>query len=719
MQVNNQKVINYVAVSCLTLYMSAVNASQCPSTNVVTDPDQFQWAHHPVSADNPEAYYSGTLEMGEVTLNINGETLTTRAYRQEGSNYSIPGPTMNMAPGSKYVLRFKNTLPYQPLSPEHNVFKDPNVTNVHTHGLHISGETPSDDVTRFFEGGFGGDFVYDIPTDHMGGTYWYHAHHHGSTFLQVSSGAFGQIVIDDSFDGIPQNVADMEEKQLQIVYLDPGVAGTGGDTLISGTLNPGWTVNGKVSGNVCMPADTWQHWRVLIGDADAKTKTLEIGTQCEVALMARDGVWRTVVPKDLTSNSLRMSGASRADLAIRCAGDSTITVQNTVVANIFVDGTPDATVHPYAADGVSTWNSFRPGYLRDLRTEAVSNSERINMGARSVNGAKFNADIPNLTADADGVQEWNVKGAGNHPFHLHVYHFQPQETCGDYEAGEFYDTMASSCTIRFDLNPATSTVYEGRTIFHCHILDHEDQGAMGWLDVIGGDPAPPFPVDGSVSPYGDYYSLGGGTPTPTIPADPSGLVAATVSSSQIDLSWSDNADDEDSYQVEQSLDGVSFSSIATLAANAASYSAAALNASTTYYYRVNASNTAGTSGNSNVASATTDADNGGGTGTSVQVGSITVSTNGLGGGNKIGVADIIVTDDLGNPVANAVVSGEFTGTINEVISASAGTDVNGQTTVNTTQTAKGKVTLSFCITSITHDTLQDFTAAPGQVCGTQ
>ncbi len=73
---------------------------------------------------------------------------------------------------------------------EHNVFKDPNVTNVHTHGVHISGETPADDVTRFFEGGFGGDYVYEIPADHMGGTFWYHAHHHGSTFLQVSSGAF-------------------------------------------------------------------------------------------------------------------------------------------------------------------------------------------------------------------------------------------------------------------------------------------------------------------------------------------------------------------------------------------------------------------------------------------------------------------------------------------------------------------------------------------------
>jgi FtsP/CotA-like multicopper oxidase with cupredoxin domain len=93
------------------------------------------------------------------------------------------------------------------------------VTNVHTHGLHISGESPGDDVTRAFEGQRGGDYVYDIPANHMGGTFWYHAHHHGSTFLQVSTGAFGLIIIDDAEDGIPANVAAMEEKHLLLGYL--------------------------------------------------------------------------------------------------------------------------------------------------------------------------------------------------------------------------------------------------------------------------------------------------------------------------------------------------------------------------------------------------------------------------------------------------------------------------------------------------------------------
>ena len=157
-------------ITLLLLSCIAINsyATQCPATNVVIDPHEFQWDYHPASPDNPEAYYSGTLEMGEATFEIDDETLITRAYRQEGGEYAIPGPTIVMIPGNKYVLRFKNTLPYQPLVQDHNIFKDPNVTNVHTHGVHISGESPADDVTRFFEGGFGGDYVYEIPADHMG-----------------------------------------------------------------------------------------------------------------------------------------------------------------------------------------------------------------------------------------------------------------------------------------------------------------------------------------------------------------------------------------------------------------------------------------------------------------------------------------------------------------------------------------------------------------------
>jgi FtsP/CotA-like multicopper oxidase with cupredoxin domain len=476
---------------------TGAQAQQCVSSDAILDPPVFQWT------DNG-TYFSGTLELGEATFCIGGETLTTRAYGQyrEGTStaFTIPGPTLNMTPGEKYVVTFKNSLPYEGEAIAHNEFGDPNVSNLHTHGVHISGESPGDDVTRVINGGQCGDYVYDIPADHMGGTLWYHAHHHGSTFLQVSGGAFGMIVIDDANDGLPASVAGMKERPLAIAYLDPNAAGTGGDILMSGTLSPTWTANGTVGGDFSMPVNEWEHWRVLLADRDSRMRTLSVGPACEVALMARDGVWRTVAPKNLPTNEIELTGASRADLAVKCGGNSTIEVNGSVVANVVADAAlpsnPD--VGPYdpnnQVDG--TWLANRPSYLRDLRSATPIANETISMGARTINGSKFDAKVATFDVSTAGVQEWLVKGATNHPFHLHIYHMQMNGTCGDFEDGEYYDTIAANgCLVRFDSNPETASVYEGRTIMHCHILAHEDQGAMGWVDVTvpGAMKPPAFP----------------------------------------------------------------------------------------------------------------------------------------------------------------------------------------------------------------------------------
>ncbi len=688
------------------LNAQAALAVDCGSTNEILNPAPLVWTH---VADLNDPHYVAELEYGEATFDINGETLTTRAYRDaNGGAYTIPGPTMNMVPGNKYVLRFRNTLPYEAPSPTHNEFKDPNVTNVHTHGLHISGETPSDDVTRLFEGGYGGDYVYDIPDipdKHMGGTFWYHAHHHGSTFLQVSTGGFGFIMIDDSADGIPANVAAMEERHILIGYLDPGAAGTGGDTLVSGTLPAGWTVNGKVNGDLCIPKDTWQHWRVLLADRDAKTKDVTVGPNCEVKLLARDGVWRTSAPKDLPTRTVNLTGASRADLAVRCSANSDIKVANATVANVLVDGSvSDSAPHPFAADGVSQWSADRPSYLRDLRGETVGNTETIRMGARTVNGSKFDRDNPTITTTADAVQEWSIRGAANHPFHLHVYHMQAQAGCGgDFEEGEYYDTLAASCSVRFDLSPATS--YEGRTIMHCHILEHEDQGAMGWMNVVGGTPKPTFP---SGLGYDVKYALSGEPAMP--PAAPTDLSASSLSSSTIDLSWTDNAVDKDGFTIQRSNDGTNFSDINDVAADSSSYTDFDLSANTPYWYRVFAYNAAGPSDYSNVASATTLP---AGEATALDLGSVSVTTANKSQGNKAGQATVIVIDDLGSPVAGASVSGDFSGTFNEPGVSGPLTDASGSTVLETTGAQKGNVSVTFCVTGISHATLTDWS---GNVC---
>ena len=90
-----------------------------------------------------------------------------------------------------------------------------------------------------------------------------------------------------------------------------------------------------------------------------------------------------------------------------------------------------------------------------------------------------------------------------------------------------------------------------------------------------------------------------------IPAAPSNLAANTVSTSRIDLTWKDNANNETGFKIERKTGTGSFAEIATVKANVTSYSNTGLTNNREYTYRVRAYNTAGNSAYSNEAKATT------------------------------------------------------------------------------------------------------------------
>jgi len=94
--------------------------------------------------------------------------------------------------------------------------------------------------------------------------------------------------------------------------------------------------------------------------------------------------------------------------------------------------------------------------------------------------------------------------------------------------------------------------------------------------------------------------------TTTPPAAPSNLVATSASSTSISLSWFDNSPNETGFRIERGTTPTGqFTELAATSADATTYSNTGLTASTTYYYRVRANNSAGDSTVSNVANATT------------------------------------------------------------------------------------------------------------------
>ena len=86
-----------------------------------------------------------------------------------------------------------------------------------------------------------------------------------------------------------------------------------------------------------------------------------------------------------------------------------------------------------------------------------------------------------------------------------------------------------------------------------------------------------------------------------LPQAPSGLVTSSSTQTQINLSWTDNSTNEESFKIERSTDANSgFVEIKTVNANITSYENKNLPGGMTYYYRVRAFNAAGSSGFSNV-----------------------------------------------------------------------------------------------------------------------
>lgn len=104
----------------------------------------------------------------------------------------------------------------------------------------------------------------------------------------------------------------------------------------------------------------------------------------------------------------------------------------------------------------------------------------------------------------------------------------------------------------------------------------------------------------------DYALIvSGGETTPvTPPAAPTALSANAGACDQIDLSWTDNSDNESSFLIERSTDGSNFSSLGSVGSNTTSYSDTTVAENTSYWYRVKATNSGGDSGYTNTANAT-------------------------------------------------------------------------------------------------------------------
>lgn len=95
------------------------------------------------------------------------------------------------------------------------------------------------------------------------------------------------------------------------------------------------------------------------------------------------------------------------------------------------------------------------------------------------------------------------------------------------------------------------------------------------------------------------------TPPGAVPTAPSGLMAAAISTTQINLSWTDNSTNEELFVVEHSKDGVAFELLIRLGQNTTTFQHQNLLPNSPHYYRIIAVNFDGQSPPSGIAFALT------------------------------------------------------------------------------------------------------------------
>ncbi|OLT00472.1 copper oxidase [Pseudonocardia sp. CNS-004] len=422
------------------------------------------------------------LEATEARVPLAGGDATTLAF-----NGGLPGPTLHVQPGDRLEIDLVNRL------------AEP--TNLHVHGLHVSPQGNGDNTFVVVEPGATFGYEHQLPADHPPGVYWYHPHHHGLVADQIFGGLYGAILVGD-----PTPVPVTRERLLVVSDIslddDGQVLPPSPMAQMMGREGELVLVNGQATPSMQAASGERERWRI-INACTARYLRLRLDGQ-QLQLLGVDS-GRSVTPQDV--DELVLATGNRADLLVTTvAGTSELRTLPYDRGGMGMmtgmpgmrDGTPGPGVgEPLALATLEVTGSPAPPLApvptrpspRDLRTETVTARRELTfamgMGGPggmsfTIDGKQFDPDRIDQTVRPGAVEEWTLVNTSpmDHPMHLHVWPMQLLDTAETPTWRDVVDIPARS-TVRVRI---AFDDYTGRTVYHCHILDHEDRGMMGVLN---------------------------------------------------------------------------------------------------------------------------------------------------------------------------------------------------------------------------------------------
>jgi suppressor of ftsI len=421
-------------------------------------------------------------------------------------------PVIRVQPGSTLNVEYKNELAAQS---KEDCLGHPcmQMTNLHFHGLHVSPNAPQDDVLDMIASpGETLHYSVQVPPQQPPGLYWYHTHPHGESYVQDLDGMSGAIVVEGIERYVPE-VCNMRERILVlrdlVLPIDAVERKSAMESVAMQTTQCGtapekperaFTVNGTLRPQIDIKPGERQFWRIVNASPD-RYVDLEVDS-VSLDVVALDGMPLAYHDPSLHKRSMShvlvppagrveaiVTGPpadSHAALRSRCFdtgpdGDSNPAM---VLADI-VSAPPSTLQSRPALGGAPVYIPFSQTVLKRVEVSEPHFVVTFTEDKQGfyINGKKFEMNAgPMLTVNIGSLQHWRVMNPTKevHPFHIHQVHFLVYAVDNNpVKDPVWVDTVNVSYGSSVDLvMDFTDPIIRGMSLFHCHLLSHEDKGMM-------------------------------------------------------------------------------------------------------------------------------------------------------------------------------------------------------------------------------------------------